>query len=390
MRLTPRRMLNGTAAVTVLVCYTVIIILWQGQRRQFSETRRNILLASNLSPTAETERSPVYSWEVSNVMKDRASRSVLNTDRVYVRSDRVLHKLEQVQGTDHKTGLKRGSRPRTLGGELEPTKTGVKTETEDIFIGIKTTKSFHRSRMDVILKTWFVLAKYQVYFFTDADDPEYQIKTGGHLINTNCSSSHNRKALCCKMSVELDRFLESQKKWFCHFDDDNYVNLPKLKKLLQKYNPLEDWYLGKPSIRVPLKIPNRENTEETISFWFATGGAGFCISRALTLKMMPTASGGRFMSACEKIRLPDDVTIGYIIEHVLKKKLTVVEHFHSHLEAMNLIKPHTFSEQISFSYSRFGNETNVISVEGFTQKEDPTRFLSLHCQLFPLVGFCAG
>ncbi|KAJ9590162.1 hypothetical protein L9F63_016718, partial [Diploptera punctata] len=47
------------------------------------------------------------------------------------------------------------------------------------------------------------------WFFTDSDDAEYQEKTNGHMINTNCSSSHNRKALCCKMSVEFDVFLES-------------------------------------------------------------------------------------------------------------------------------------------------------------------------------------
>jgi len=43
-------------------------------------------------------------------------------------------------------------------------------------------------------------------------------------------------------------------RWFCHFDDDNYVNVPRLLKLLDNYNPREDWYLGKPSIPAPLEI----------------------------------------------------------------------------------------------------------------------------------------
>ncbi|KAH6943712.1 hypothetical protein HPB50_025637 [Hyalomma asiaticum] len=104
-------------------------------------------------------------------------------------------------------------------------------------------------------------------------------------------SSHNRKALCCKMSVELDFFLDSNKKWMCHFDDDNYVNVPRLVKLLQDYDPREDWYLGKPSIRQPLEILARDSSkpQRKISFWFATGGAGFCISRSLALKMLPLA-----------------------------------------------------------------------------------------------------
>ncbi|KAH8335965.1 hypothetical protein KR067_008346, partial [Drosophila pandora] len=42
--------------------------------------------------------------------------------------------------------------------------------------------------------------------------------------------------------------------WFCHFDDDNYVNVPRLVKLLDEYSPSVDWYLGKPSISSPLEI----------------------------------------------------------------------------------------------------------------------------------------
>lgn len=62
----------------------------------------------------------------------------------------------------------------------------------DIFISVKTTKKFHQSRLNLILRTWFELAREQTYFFTDCEDAEYQRRTNGHLINTNCSSSHNR------------------------------------------------------------------------------------------------------------------------------------------------------------------------------------------------------
>ena len=50
-------------------------------------------------------------------------------------------------------------------------------------------------------------------------------------------------------------------RWFCHFDDDNYVNVPRLVKLLQQFDPLDDWYLGKPSIRQPLEIINKDNKQ---------------------------------------------------------------------------------------------------------------------------------
>lgn len=37
----------------------------------------------------------------------------------------------------------------------------------------------------------------------------------------------------------------------------------------------------------------------------------------------------------------------FILEHILKKKLTVVDKFHSHFEPMKFLKPDTFSEQVS-------------------------------------------
>ncbi|CAH1374999.1 fringe glycosyltransferase [Tenebrio molitor] len=263
------------------------------------------------------------------------------------------------------------------------------TVLDDVFISVKTTKSYHNHRLPIILKTWFQLAKAQTWFFTDTDDPEFQLKTNGHMINTNCSSSHSRKALCCKMSVEFDTFMDTDKKWFCHFDDDNYVNVPRLVRFLGDYNPREDWYLGKPSIQAPLEIINKEKKPtQKVKFWFATGGAGFCLSRALALKMMPVASGGKFIGTGEKIRLPDDVTMGYIIEHLLKKPLTVVDQFHSHLEPMKFIRREILEDQISFSYARNKDEWNVVKIEGFDTKYDTNRFLSLHCFLFPHFNFC--
>ena len=48
--------------------------------------------------------------------------------------------------------------------------------------------------------------------------------------------------------------------------------------------------------------------------------------------------------------MPDDVTMGYIIEYLLKKQLTVVEQFHSHLEPMKFLNRDTFAEQVSLLF----------------------------------------
>lgn len=37
-------------------------------------------------------------------------------------------------------------------------------------------------------------------------------RIGGRMINTNCSAVRTRQALCCKMSVEYDKFIESGRK----------------------------------------------------------------------------------------------------------------------------------------------------------------------------------
>ena len=128
--------------------------------------------------------------------------------------------------------------------------------------------------------------------------------------------------------------------------------------------------------------------QKRISFWFATGGAGFCLSKSLSEKMRALASQGRFIEVGDRMRLPDDVTMGYVVEALAKVPLTKVEEFHSHLEPLRLVSD--LHNQISFSYSTYGDtgEKNIINVEGCSETDDPTRFLSLHCHLNPHLSQC--
>ncbi|CAL9699626.1 unnamed protein product [Knipowitschia caucasica] len=264
-------------------------------------------------------------------------------------------------------------------------------EMEDVFIAVKTTRKYHKSRLELLIQTWVSQAKRQTYIFTDGEDRDLQLKTGINLINTNCSAAHTRQALCCKMSVEYDKFIESQKKWFCHVDDDNYLLLPSLLLLLSSYHHSQDVYLGRPSLDHPIEASERvkSNGLTSVQFWFATGGAGFCISRGLALKMSPWASLGNFISTAEKIRLPDDCTIGYIIEALLEVKLSHTPLFHSHLENLRKLLPETVLDQVTLSYGGFENRRNVVSVAGrFSLIEDPTRFKTVHCLLYPDTDWC--
>ncbi|XP_040001318.1 beta-1,3-N-acetylglucosaminyltransferase lunatic fringe-like [Xiphias gladius] len=244
----------------------------------------------------------------------------------------------------------------------------------DLFIAVKTTERYHRQRLELLLDTWISRNMQQTYVFTDGKDEELRKRMGAYLINTNCSAAHNRQALSCKMALEYDTFITSGKKWFCHVDDDNYVNVGSLLKLLSQYSHTQDVYIGRPSLERPIEATERLGTAEMkqVRFWFATGGAGFCLSRGLALKMKPWASDGTFMATAEHIRLPDDCTVGYIVDALLGVGLIRSALFHSHLENLGLVSD--IHNQVTLSYGTVENSRNAVNVKGpFSVNEDPTR-----------------
>ncbi|KFV75683.1 Beta-1,3-N-acetylglucosaminyltransferase manic fringe, partial [Struthio camelus australis] len=270
-------------------------------------------------------------------------------------------------------------------------KDGGGLKLRDIFIAVKTTKRFHQSRMELLLDTWISRAREQTYVFTDEEDEALKRRMGDHVVFTNCSAEHSHLALSCKMAAEFNAFLASDQSWFCHMDDDNYLNPRALLKLLSSYSAAWDVYLGKPSLNRPIRasetLPNKKT--KSVRFWFATGGAGFCISRKLASKMVPWASGRNFLSTSELIRLPDDCTVGYIIECKVGGQLLSNALFHSHLENLQLIPSSQLTQQVTVSYGVFENKLNVIELSGpFSPQEDPSRFRSLHCRLYPDTSWC--
>ncbi|XP_077461031.1 beta-1,3-N-acetylglucosaminyltransferase lunatic fringe-like isoform X2 [Stigmatopora argus] len=258
---------------------------------------------------------------------------------------------------------------------------------DDVFIAVKTTHKYHGSRLELLLDTWISNNMQHTYVFTDGEDAALRKQMGIHLIATNCSAAHSRQALSCKMAAEYDAFLNSNRKWFCHVDDDNYLNISALLRLLSQYSHGSDVYIGRPSLERPLEamemLPNSKMRK--VVFWFATGGAGFCLSRGLALKMRPWASEGTFLSTAERIRLPDDCVVGYIAGALLGVGLTRSPLFHSHLETLALVTQ--LQEQVTLSYNI--KERNTVNLKGpFSLQQDPTRFKSVHCMLYPHTSWC--
>lgn len=66
------------------------------------------------------------------------------------------------------------------------------------------------------------------------------------------------------------------------------------------------------------------------------------------------------MNTAEKIRLPDDCTIGYIIESVLGVPLTRSNLFHSHLENLQQVSRSEIHKQVRGFFFFFFNNTVYI------------------------------
>ncbi|XP_072319903.1 beta-1,3-N-acetylglucosaminyltransferase lunatic fringe-like [Eucyclogobius newberryi] len=280
-------------------------------------------------------------------------------------------------------------RRATTAGSSSPPRVREQLSPADLFIAVKTTGRFHGSRLELLLETWMSRSMAQTFVFTDAEDPRLRLRLGAHLINTPCSGAHTRQALSCKMSQEYDAFLRSSRKWFCHVDDDNYVNVEALLKLLSQHQHTQDVYLGRPSTGRPLQasLGTQTTAPQEVRFWFATGGAGFCLSRSLALRMEPWSSGAAFMNTSDMIRLPDDCTVGFIVEGLLGVALTRSPLFHSHLENLSTITD--LHSQVTLSYGPLEDARNTVTIRGaFSTQHDPTRLRSLHCLLYPDTPWC--
>ncbi|XP_077380896.1 beta-1,3-N-acetylglucosaminyltransferase manic fringe isoform X2 [Festucalex cinctus] len=246
---------------------------------------------------------------------------------------------------------------------------------EDIFIAVKTTGRFHGTRLALLLDTWISTTKTHTFIFTDAGDDHLQAE-GYNLVMTGCQSDHSQQALACKMAAEYDGFMASDKSWFCHVDDDNYVNGEALVATLAAFPQDGDVYVGKASLDKPItahELAEGNRTRE-VKFWFATGGAGFCLSRRLAHKMSPWASGRRFEETSAKIRLPDDCTVGFIVEKRVGVSMVHCPLFHSHFENLMLLRRASLMQQVTLSYGLLENKMNRVELKGrFSKEEDPSR-----------------
>ena len=106
-------------------------------------------------------------------------------------------------------------------------------------------------------------------------------------------------------------------RWFCHFDDDQYLNVKTLSVELKKYNSSEKYYLGH-------RLSRLGKRRETLGFlerfphakrkhYLYASGASYCLSAGLMNAVKTYFRGRKFFLTCRKIGLTDDFTLGAII-----------------------------------------------------------------------------
>jgi len=268
-----------------------------------------------------------------------------------------------------------------------PTTKHQNLQLTDITHTIKTTSRYNGKRLETILLTWFPLVANHTWVITDAPSIPIDVKTNGRLISTPCLNKHWARPLTCKMNVEYDTYMtRGDTAWWCHWDDDNYVNMDALLTLLRKYDSTKPWYIGRPSHKINIKYKG-ENT----TLVFAHGGCGFCLSRALAHKMAPYARNGKMTALLDELvpSVNDDCVVGFIVGKILKVALTVTVLMHSHnrmhATKMKSLTSAQLNHQVSLSYS-FPMDVclDLSDIERtFSKKDDPTRFYSVHCFLYP-------
>lgn len=110
---------------------------------------------------------------------------------------------------------------------------------------------------------------------------EITIPTGFSVVQTDCPMGHHRSQLCCKSGVEFENYYRERSRkrayrwillfadhfqsavlvcrWYCHFDDDMYVNIPVLLSSLGEHDPLQQRvYIGQwPLAAEHLSVPQR-------------------------------------------------------------------------------------------------------------------------------------
>ena len=256
---------------------------------------------------------------------------------------------------------------------------------------VRTNFHFYQRRLIYLLQTWISLVVRDVFFITDRSLPQIPANQTIITKHTCGSDAHAMGILCCKTAHDFLLFqrYSSDYHWFCHFDDDQYVHVQNLQDYLSTFDSSKPYYIGRTSWSETLK---RSKEPFPYPFWFATLGAGVCLSKGTIDLLRPyTSNVSLFVDGCIRENYHDDIYLGFLLSAYLNVNLTKTDRFHSHLEkdfySDRKTFLQTFPKQITFGFgspNRFPYFLPLL----YPAQQDPYRIRTLHCFLYPTNEEC--
>ena len=184
---------------------------------------------------------------------------------------------------------------------------------DDVAFGILTSERFLDTRLASQRRTWLRDVRHVVFYSESViahlptvalAPPEGEELVGG-------GAWKNFPAL-----IDLHRRYPT-KKWIFFCDDDTFIFLPNLLRSLSKYSPDRDYYVGL------YWTPRIDMEWKEVQIAYASGGAGYAISRSLLARLAPT------MPRCHAnyTRWAGDIRVGKCIAD-LNVRITPAVGFH--------------------------------------------------------------
>ncbi|OQV14887.1 hypothetical protein BV898_10919 [Hypsibius exemplaris] len=177
-------------------------------------------------------------------------------------------------------------------------------------------------------------------------------RTAQYYDATFCGQKHNGVSLTCKMQEELRLYYKTppqmRSKWFCHFDDDVYVNIFNLIKALKQLGDPEKkaLYVGKKAAFLPhgmnITYGLSSSEERWRSLVWAVGPA-VCLSSRLMNMMQSVLEQddhpANILAAARRLdeTVGDDILVAIFITEHLRIPLTNVERMYSVFDKLNTL-----------------------------------------------------
>ena len=133
---------------------------------------------------------------------------------------------------------------------------------------------------------------YELAFFFELSQRFFyslQTRSNYHLIDTGCHSHYKSASLSCKLGKEFDAYILSGRKWWCHLDDDVYLQVDNLMTYLSKLDWRQDFFGGRSPYDTPIGPYKYQGVEYSVQF---LAGFAFCMSKTTAEKIQPLVGNG--------------------------------------------------------------------------------------------------